>query len=73
MAGQSKRSGTPSGDSPKGTPSTSARQREQQELVTRARQIPGVAEAMDVYGRVDAHNRAWEGLPSVRYASGANS
>ncbi len=50
------------------------RQSVQRELVERGRKIPGVAEAVEVYGRVQRHVGVAIGQasPKIRHATGGN-
>jgi len=59
--------------SAKRTSVRSIRQRDQQGLVERGMKIPGVAEAMAVYGAVRSHAaNVGPAAPTLRYATGAN-
>lgn len=49
-------------------------QAEQQELVEQARSLPGVAEVMDVFGRLSAYTQFVNVQPSqMRNATGGNA
>lgn len=53
---------------------SSDNQAAQQEMVERARALPGVAEVVDLYGRLSAYTRFVNVQPSqVRNATGGNS
>ena len=53
---------------------SSENQAAQQEMVERARALPGVAEVVDLYGRLSAYTRFVNVQPSqVRNATGVNS
>ena len=55
-----------------GTPSDN--QTAQQEMVERARALPGVAEVVDLYGHLNAYTRFVNVQPSqVRNATGGNA
>lgn len=59
---------------PRPKPAESAKQTQQRELVERARSLPGVAEVLDVYGRLSAYTNVVANVqPSqVRNATGGN-
>ena len=53
---------------------SSENQAAQQEMVERARALPGVAEVVDLYGRLSAYTRFVNVQPSqVRNATGGNA
>ena len=53
---------------------SSDNQAAQQEMVERARALPGVAEVVDLYGRLSAYTRFVNVQPSqVRNATGGNA
>lgn len=57
-----------------GASSTSERQDTQRELVESGLRLPGVAEAMDVYGSAQRHSPSVsQAAPTLHYATGANS
>lgn len=50
----------------------SARQREQEQLMERAKREPGIATALEVYARLAASPSVQPAPPSVRYSTGGN-
>lgn len=53
---------------------TSGRQAAQRELVERGQKIPGVAEAIEVYGKLERYAgvRIGQAVPRIRHATGGN-
>lgn len=53
-------------------PPTSVRQAEHARLLEEARRSPGVADALRLYGRLQAHEPMAQSQPVRRYATGGN-